>query len=189
MRLALTALACLLLSAPLAAQADSLGALKGRYKVDPSSTIHFSVAQMGGRAIEGRFRKFSGQFVLEGEDASRSSVQFTLSPGSVEAADPRIEDFIKSPTVFDVDSYPKVTFRSTAIKRTGEDTAIINGRLSAKGVTRDTKFNIRYLGKVGGGLKFHVTGKMSRALFGMDVGTPIYSNMVVLDMELIGRRD
>jgi polyisoprenoid-binding protein YceI len=187
MRLAI--LTCLIVSLPLAAAADSLGALKGRYKVDPSSTIHFSVAQMGGQAVEGRFRKFSGQFMLAGDDASRSTVQFTLSPGSVEAVDPRVEDFIKSPSVFDVENYPKVTFRSTSVNRTGDDTAVINGRLSAKGVTRDAKFNIRYQGKTGRGLKFHVTGKMSRALFGMDVGTPIYSNMVVLDMELIGRRD
>lgn len=187
MRLAI--LTCLLMSLPLAAGADSLGALKGRYKVDPSSTIHFSVAQLGGQAVEGRFRKFSGQFVLAGDDASRSTVQFNLSPASVEAVDPRVEDFIKSRSVFDVGNYPKVTFRSTSVKRTGEDTAVINGRLTAKGVTRDTKFNIRYRGKTGRGLKFHVTGKMSRALFGMEVGTPIYSNMVVLDMELIGRRD
>ena len=187
MRLAI--LTCLLLSMPLAAQADALGALKGRYKVDPSSTIHFSVAQMGGQAIEGSFQKFSGQFVLAGEDASRSTVQFTLSPASVQAADPRIEDFIKSGAVFDVETYPTVSFRSTSVKRTGDDTAVINGRLSAKGVTRDAKFTIRYGGKSGGGLKFHVTGKMSRALFKMDVGTPIYSNMVVLDMDLVGKRD
>jgi polyisoprenoid-binding protein YceI len=185
----LVILTSLIMSLPLAANADSLGALKGRYKVDPSSMIHFSVAQMAGQAVEGRFRRFSGQFVLAGEDAAGSTVQFTLSPASVEAVDPRIEEFIKSPTVFDVEQYPKVTFRSTSVKRTGEDTAVINGRLSAKGVTRDTKFNIRYEGKAGSGLKFHVTGKMSRALFGMEVGTPIYSNMVVLDMELIGRRD
>lgn len=187
MRLAI--LTCLFMSLPLAANADSLGALKGRYKVDPSSTIHFSVAQMGGQALEGRFLKFSGQFVLAGEDASRSTVQFTLAPGSVEAVDPRIEEFIKSASVFDVERYPKVTFRSTSVKRTSDDTAVINGRLSAKGVTRDTKFNIRYEGKSARSLKFHVTGKMSRALFDMEVGTPIYSNMVVLDMELIGRRD
>lgn len=178
-----------LLFLPFAAEADSLGALKGRYKVDPSSIIHFSVAQVGGQAVEGRFRKFSGQFVLAGEDASGSSVQFTLSPASVDAVDPRVEEFIKSPSVFDVERYPKVTFRSTSVKRTGENTAVINGRLSAKGLTRDTKFSIRYEGKSRGGLKFHVTGKMSRALFGMEVGTPIYSNMVVLDMELIGRRN
>ena len=187
MRLAI--LSCRLLSLPFAAHADTLGALKGRYKVDPSSTIHFSVAQMGGQAVEGRFKKFSGQFVLAGEDASRSTVQFTLSPGSVEAVDPRIEEFIKSASVFDVEAYPTVSFRSTSVTRTGDDSAVVNGRLTAKGVTRDAKFNIRYDGKGGGGLKFHVSGKMSRALFGMDVGTPIYSNMVVLDMDLIGRRD
>lgn len=182
-------LVCLLVAAPLAAHADSFGALKGRYKVDPSSSIHFSVAQMGGRAVEGRFTRYSGQFVLEGENASRSTVHFTLSPASVEAVDPRVEDFIKSPSVFDVENYPKVTFRSTSVKRTGEDTAVLSGELTAKGITRDTKFNIRYEGESGGGLKFRVTGKISRALFNMDVGTPIYSNMVVLDMELIGKRD
>lgn len=187
MRLAI--LTCLLISLPLAAGADSLGALKGRYRIDPSSTIHFSVAQMGGQAVEGRFRKFSGRFVLAGEDASDSTVQFTLSPGSVEAVDPRVEEFIKSASVFDVEKYPEVTFRSTSVKRTGDETAVMNGRLTAKGVTRDTRFNIRYEGKARGGLKFHVTGKMSRALFRMEVGTPIYSNMVVLDMELIGQRD
>jgi polyisoprenoid-binding protein YceI len=180
---------CLLTTIPLSLRAESLAALEGRYKVAPSSVIHFSVAQMGGQAIEGRFKSFSGQFVLGGEDASRSSVQFTLSPGSVQAVDPRVEEFIKSEAVFDVVNYPKVSFRSTAVKRTGDDTAIITGRLTAKGVTRDTKFSIRYEGKSGGGLKFHVTGKMSRALFKMDVGTPVYSNMVVLDMDLVGKRN
>jgi polyisoprenoid-binding protein YceI len=183
-----TILASLLLSLPLAAQAESLDTLKGRYRVDPSSTIRFSVAQMGGQAVEGRFRSFTGQFVLTG-DAARSTVQFSLAPGSVEAGDPRVEVFIKSGAVFDVANHPKITFRSTAVRQTGDDTAIIDGRLTAKGVTRDTKFQIRYQGRSGSGVKFHVTGKMSRALFGMDVGTPIYSNMVVLDMELIGRRD
>ena len=180
-------LALAALPAPL--HAASLGDLEGRYRVAPSSTIHFSVAQMGGQPIEGRFTRFSGQFVLAGNDAASSSVQFTLSPGSVSAVDPRVEAFIKSDAVFDVANYPQVSFRSTVVKRTGEDTAIVTGRLTAKGVTRDTKFSIRYEGKSGAGLKFHVTGKMSRALFNMDIGTPVYSNMVVLDMQLIGKRD
>ena len=180
---------CLLLSIPVLARADSFGELRGRYRVDPSSTIHFSVAQLGGQAVEGRFRKFSGQFVLAGQDGSRSTVKFTLSPASVEAVDPRVENFIKSPSVFDVETYPTVSFSSTSVERTGEDSAVISGRLSAKGVTRDARFNIRYMGKAGSKLKFHVAGKMSRALFNMDVGTPIYSNMVVLDMDLVGRRE
>jgi polyisoprenoid-binding protein YceI len=180
-------LICLIVLAPLTSRAESLSAVEGRYRVDPSSTIRFSVAQLGGQAIEGTFTQFSGSFRLAGAEASASSVAFTLAPSSVRAADPRIEDFIKSDTVFAVETYPQASFRSTSVKRTGEDTAVINGRLTAKGVTRDSRFDIRFLGRTGSAFKFHVTGKMSRALFHMDVGTPIYSNMVVLDMELIGR--
>lgn len=182
-------LICLLVLSPLTSRAESLSAVEGRYRVDPSSTIRFSVAQLGGQAIEGTFTRFSGHFRLGGADASRSSVQFALAPDSVRAADPRIEAFIRSDAVFAVETYPDVSYRSTRVKRTGDETAQIEGRLTAKGVTRDTRFEIRYIGREGSALKFHVTGKMSRALFHMDVGTPIYSNMVVLDMDLIGRRE
>jgi polyisoprenoid-binding protein YceI len=168
--------------------ADTLDDVKGRYSVEPSSLIRFSIAQLGGQAIEGRFTSFSGRFELGGEDASKSTVQFSLSPGSVEAGDPRVRDFIKSEAVFDVTNYPGVTFRSTSVIRTGETTAVIKGRLSAKGVTRDTAFDVRYEGREGRLVRFHVTGKLSRALFNMDVGTPLYSNVVVLDMQLTGRQ-
>jgi polyisoprenoid-binding protein YceI len=72
MRLAI--LTGLLMSLLLVADGDSLGAFKGRHKVHPSSTIHFSVAQMGGHAVEGHFLKFSGQFVLAGESRRLSSI-------------------------------------------------------------------------------------------------------------------
>jgi polyisoprenoid-binding protein YceI len=179
----------LLIALPFSARTETLGALAGTYRVDPASRIAFTVAQLGGQAIEGRFTRFSGRFRLAGEDVSAASVEFTLAPASVVAADPRIEGFIKSASVFDVEAHPAVTFRSTAVRRTGENTATIRGRLTAKGITRDTTFTIRYDGRAGRGLKFHVNGKMSRAMFNMDVGTPIYSNMVVLDMDLIGRRE
>ena len=100
------------------AHADTLDDVEGRYSVESSSRIRFSIAQMGGQAIEGRFTSFSGRFHLGGKDASKSTVQFSLSPGSVEAADPRVRDFIKSEAVFDVGKYPDVTFRSTSVTRT-----------------------------------------------------------------------
>lgn len=171
-----------------AAHADTLDDVKGRYSVESSSRIRFSIAQMGGPAIEGRFTSFSGRFQLTGKDASKSTVQFSLSPGSVEASDPRLRDFIKSEAVFDAARHPEVTFRSTSVTRTGDTTALIVGRLSAKGVTRETTFNVSYEGREGRLIHFRVTGELSRAMFNMDVGTPLYSNMVVLDMQLSGRQ-
>ncbi|RWB26073.1 MAG: polyisoprenoid-binding protein, partial [Mesorhizobium sp.] len=39
-----------------------------------------------------------------------------------------------------------------------------------------------------GTIRFHVTGQVLRSRYGMDVGTPIYSNVVDFDMTLTGRR-
>jgi len=167
--------------------ADELSDVVGRYRVLSSSHIHFSVAQAGGASIEGEFRQFKGVFQID-KTIGRSKVEFSLQPASVAAADPRIEEFIKSEPVFDVANHPTVSFRSTDVTRTNGNSASIEGQLSAKGVTRPTKFAITFKGQQGKTLKFHVTGKLSRAMFNMDVGTPIYSNMVVLDMDLVGQK-
>ena len=167
--------------------ADQFSDAAGRYRVLQSSRIHFSVAQMGGAAIEGDFTRFSGTFALD-KNIAGSKVEFSLEPGSVTAADPRIEQFITSASVFDAASFPTVSFRSTSVKRSGDNTAIIEGRLTVKGMTRPARFSVTFQSRSGRTLKFHVTGKLSRALFKMDVGTPVYSNMVVLDMELTGQR-
>lgn len=182
---AVAALAVILSTA--SAHADQLSDVAGRYRVLPSSRIHFSVAQIGGEAIEGEFRQFKGTFQID-KTISRSKVEFSLQPASIKAVDPRIEEFIKSEPVFDVANHPVVSFRSTGVTRTSGDSAAIDGQLSAKGVTRPTRFSIAFKGQQGRMMKFHVTGKLSRALFNMDVGIPIYSNVVVLDMDLVGQR-
>jgi polyisoprenoid-binding protein YceI len=180
--------AATLMIAPVSASADAFSDAAGRYKVQSSSVIHFSVAQMGGQAIEGTFKRFKGTFQLDGKDVGRSKVDISIDAGSVSAADPRIEEFIKSEPVFDAAKYPTVSFHSSGAKRNGAKSATVEGQLSAKGRTRPARFAVTLNEQSGNTLKFHVTGKLSRALFGMDVGTPVYSNMVVLDMTLVGRK-
>jgi polyisoprenoid-binding protein YceI len=183
-----TLLTALLLSTGVAAIAGEPVAVHGKFTVEPQSVIRFSVAQVGGSAIEGTFERFSGSFDLDGDDLSRSLVQFSLSPDGVKATDPRVEDFIRSEAVFDVVRYPKVSFVSEKVTRTGPDSASIAGRLTAKGRTAPVTFTVTFKGRKGEMLNFQVKGKMSRALFNMDVGTPVFSNMVVLDMDLVGRK-
>jgi polyisoprenoid-binding protein YceI len=167
--------------------ADQFADAAGRYRILSSSRIHFSVAQAGGAAIEGEFKRFRGTFQLN-KNVGTSKVEIALEPASIQAVDPRIEEFIKSEAVFDVANHPTVSFRSTGVERIGDNSASIDGQLSAKGVTRPARFSIAFKGRSGKNLKFHVTGKLSRAMFKMDVGTPIYSNMVVLDMDLVGQK-
>ena len=90
--------------------------------------------------------------------------------------------------VFDAANSPEIQFRSTSVTRTSDTTALVTGRLTARGKSFPEKFTAELSGLKGSIIKFHVTGKVLRSRYGMDVGTPIYSNIVDFDMTLTGKR-
>jgi polyisoprenoid-binding protein YceI len=183
------AAALLSLSTALSAQADTLSALRGRYVIGPSSRVAFSVAQIGGGGgIDGVFARFSGTFDLHPDDIARSSVTFSLQPESVVTGQARVENFLRSSAVFDVASYPVITFRSTSVRQQGSNRAIVEGVLTARGITRRETFEATLIKRQGRTVAFHVVGDMMRSPYGMDVGTPIYSNIARFDMILNGQR-
>lgn len=171
-----------------AANAPELSEVAGKYTVTPSSRIAFSVAQVGGGGIKGVFGKFSGSFTLETGDLQHSTVSFTLVPDSVVAGEKRIDTFLKSTAVFDAANFNAITFRSNAIKQTGPDTATVTGQLSAKGHQRSESFNVKLTRWNGKSIAFDVSGDVFRSRYDMDVGTPIYSNVVHFDMSVEGER-
>lgn len=157
----------------------------GRYVISAeSSKLAFSVPQMGGGGIAGRFTRFDGTITIDAADVSRSSVAITIVPDSVVTGKPRVDAFLKSDAVFDAAHETAISFRSTAVERTGPQTAIIKGVLTARGRTHPAIFQAELddLGK--GRVGFHVQGRVLRSFYGMDVGTPIYSNIVDFDMYL-----
>jgi polyisoprenoid-binding protein YceI len=168
--------------------ADTLSALRGRYVIDPSSRVAFSVNQIGGGGINGVFPQFSGTFDLNPDDIAHSRVNFSLQPESVTTGEPRVEQFLRSSAVFDVAAHPVITFRSTAIRQEGSNRAVIQGVLTARGITRRETFQVTLLKRQGRTVAFHVVGELKRSPYGMDVGTPLYSNIVRFDMVLNGRR-
>lgn len=183
-RIILLAGALALAAAP--CPADSLSSAGGRYAIAPSSRIAFTVAQVGGGGIAGQFRQFSGTFVIDATQVSRSSVSFTLRPASVETAQSRITGFLRSPAVFDVEAHPSIVFKSTKVTQTGPSSATIEGVLTARGITHDETFDVALLQHQGRHIAFHVTGDVLRSRYDMDVGTPIYSNVVRFDMTMQG---
>jgi polyisoprenoid-binding protein YceI len=184
----LLATGLLLLTAVVPAHADGLSTLQGQYVIDPSSRIAFSVAQIGGGGINGVFSRFSGTFVLDPDVVLRSRVTFSLQPESVATGEARVENFLRSSAVFDVDTYPAITFRSTAVRRQDSDHAVIQGVLTARGIARRETFEATLVRQEVRAVTIHVVGELMRSLYGMDVGTPIYSNIVRFDMMLNGRR-
>ncbi|WP_077961447.1 YceI family protein [Ensifer adhaerens] len=170
------------------AAAPDLADAAGNYGITSASRIHFTVAQAGGGGIVGDFAKFSGNFRIDRNDVGHSTVEFTLYPESVKTGEKRIEDFLKSSAVFDTANYNTVTFRSTNVKQTGPDTAAVEGTLTARGTSRKERFLVTLLDWSRGSIAFNIRGNIHRSPYGMDVGTPIYSNVVQFDMNIKGQR-
>ena len=187
--IALALLAAMSVSPSLAVgAAPDLADAAGNYGITPASRIHFTVAQAGGGGIVGDFGKFSGSFRIDRNDVDHSTVEFTLYPESVKTGEKRTEDFLKSSAVFDTANYSTVTFRSTNVKQTGPDTAAVEGTLTARGTSRKERFSVTLLDWNRGSIAFNIRGNIHRSPYGMDVGTPIYSNVVEFDMNIKGQR-
>ncbi|SFB06788.1 Polyisoprenoid-binding protein YceI [Rhizobium sp. NFR07] len=185
--------ALLALSAPqpgrTAGAAPDLAEVAGRYRITGASTIGFAVDQIGGGGIRGRFGQFAGTFNLKSGDLSHSVVSFELKPQSVSTGQGRIDNFLRSPAVFDSSEFETISFRSSSVQKTGTDTARISGTLTAKGHSGPEVFDVKLTSWNGGKIAFNVSGRILRSRYAMDVGTPIYSNVVQFDMMIEGQRN
>lgn len=172
-----------------AVKVPSLDQAAGRYAISPGSNIAFAVGQVGGGGIKGTFGKFSGTFNLKAGDLAHSVVNFELKPESVSTGQDRIDAFLRSGAVFDSSRFDTITFRSERVEQTGPDSARISGTMTAKGRRSPESFDVKLTAWNGRSIAFKVSGKVFRSHYAMDVGTPIYSNVVQFDMVIQGQRN
>lgn len=171
-----------------AASAAQFSSAAGRYRIDPASRIGFSIAQVAGPGINGTFPGISGRFDIDADHPAQSYVEITLNPASVKTGQERVENFLRSSAVFGVADYPQITFRSSRVVQDGPRSALVEGTLTAKGVSRPETFYATFVEQQAGTVTFHVTGNIFRVPYGMGIGVPLYSNTVAFDMDLKGIR-
>ena len=166
-----------------ASSAPGLADAAGRYAISQQgSSIRFAIGQIDGGGLQGSFGRFSGTICIDGGNVARSRVELSIFPESVSTGQKRVDAFLKSNAVFDTANEPEIVFRSTSVRRVDADSAIVSGRLTARGKNAAETFTVKLESLNGKHVVLHVTGKVLRSRYGMDVGTPIYSNVVDFDM-------
>ncbi|MGC4024736.1 MAG: YceI family protein [Mesorhizobium sp.] len=186
--LSAVALLCLGLTCPAAAAVD-LAAAAGQYRIDPgASRIGFEIDQIAGRGIAGVFANFSGTIRIDGQQVGRSEVNIDVAPASVSTGQQRVDDFLRSNAVFDAAHEADISFRSTSVKELNDTSATVVGRMTARGKTGNETFTVQLNSQTKNRITFRITGKVLRSRYDMDVGTPIYSNVVDFDMRLTATR-
>lgn len=177
------ALAAALLAAP-AASAEE-------FTFDPSHThILFSISHFGFSHVRGEFTDFDGTIAFDPEAPESTSVDVTIDAASLDSGWPARDDHLRTADFFDVDTHPTITFRSTGVEVTGEDTARMTGDLTMLGQTHPVTLDVQ-LNAIGphpfrAGVTvagFTATGTIDRTAYGLSYGSPAIGDAVEITIE------
>lgn len=154
------------------------------------SQIIFFVDHLGFAKSEGEFLDFDGGFTFDRENPSNSTINVSIDTDSIDMDDEAWDTHMKSDHFFNVEKFPKMTFKSTSIEVTGEKTANITGDLTLLGVTKPivlkTVYNKSgenpYSKKFEAG--FSATAALKRSDFGMTYGLPGVGDDVEIRIEV-----
>jgi polyisoprenoid-binding protein YceI len=119
----------LLASTSIASAADAYTFDKGH------SRIVFTWNHLGMSNQSARFAGFDGDIAFDAEKAENSKVSVTIDPASVVSDWKQLDEHFKGEDFFNVAKFPKITFVSTEVRRTGKHTFQIVGNLTIKGKT------------------------------------------------------
>ena len=137
------------------------------------SQATFSVKHMMISTVRGHFEVLSGKLHIDEDHPDNSWVEAEVDAASINTRDARRDGHLRSPDFFDVEKYPKITFKSTKVTPTGNNEYRVTGDLTMHGVTKEETLHADYSGQVKDlyGLQraaFSVKGKINRKDFGLN---------------------
>jgi polyisoprenoid-binding protein YceI len=116
--------------------APALAELTGTYTLDPAHTrIGFVARHAMVTKVRGAFNEFEGTATIDGTDPALSHVQVTINAASIDTRNAQRDEHLRGNDFLAMAEYPQITFTSTSVSQTGDDTFEVTGDLTIKGVT------------------------------------------------------
>jgi polyisoprenoid-binding protein YceI len=169
---------------------ETTGLRTGVYEFDAAHTrLGFAVRYAMITTVRGEFTEFFGDASLDVEDPTRSSVTVVIPTASIDTRQAQRDEHLRSPDFLDVDTYPEMIFRSTAIAATGPSSYRVTGDLTICSVTRTVSVDLVVTGAatdVPGHelVGFEGTGVISRKDFGLTWNTALETGGVLVGDEI-----
>lgn len=158
----------------------------GAYRLDRShAKILWSVSHFGFSEYTGEFTDFDARLTLDAAYPERSRLAVTIATPSLATHNDALDTHLRSADFFNVASHPTATFNSTAIQRTGANTARVTGDFTMLGQTRPLILDVTF-NRAGANMAnvytagFSATGTIRRSDYGMTYAVPGVSDEVTL---------
>ncbi len=118
------------------------------WKFDPThSTISFSVRHMMVTTVRGTFSDLSGTLHFDPADRAASSVEATIGVASINTGVADRDNHLRSADFFDVEKFPTMTFKSTALTLNDDTHGVLVGELTIRDVTKTVSIDVEFLGE------------------------------------------
>ena len=175
--------------------------LAGSYTIDAAhSRVGFVARHAMVTKVRGAFNDFVGTAVIDGADFAKSSTQLTIQATSIDTRNEQRDGHLKSNDFFDMETYPTITFASTAVAATGPTTVEITGDLTIKDVTKSVTIPFEFEGGAtdpmgNARIGFEGSTVVNRKDFGvtwnapLEAGGVLVSEKITLEFEISAIKD
>jgi polyisoprenoid-binding protein YceI len=150
------------------------------------SEIGFKVRHMMITNVNGIFNSYTATMHADATDFSDAEISFEADIDSISTRNEQRDGHLKSPEFFDVEKFPKVSFKSNSFTKTGDGQYAMKGHFNMHGVEKEISMNVEFTGTVvdpWGQVKagFEITGALNRSEFGLTWNATSEDGSIVLD--------
>jgi polyisoprenoid-binding protein YceI len=127
----------------------ALGSQAETFTIDSGhAEIGFSIKHMMVSNTKGQFNTFEGTIDFDTESKKLTSIQGSIDAASIDTNNEKRDEHLRNADFFDVSKFPKMTFKSTAVKSTGDTSYEVTGTLNVLGIDRNVVLPITINGPV-----------------------------------------
>jgi polyisoprenoid-binding protein YceI len=121
--------------------------LTGNYQIDPThSRIGFVARHAMVTKVRGSFNEFDGSGHFDADDPAASHLRLTIQAASIDTRNADRDAHLRSNDFFDMETYPEITFASTAVEQLDAARYRVTGDLTIKELTRPVTIDFEYTG-------------------------------------------
>ena len=117
-----------------------------KWELDPAhSGIYFGIQHIYSET-RGYFEEFEGDIYFSPDDLAGSRFDFTVNVKSVNTSNSKRDGHLNSGDFFDTKKYPRMTFKSSAVRHVQDNRYVVEGQMTVKDVTKTVAVPFTLLG-------------------------------------------
>ncbi len=152
------------------------------------SELGFKIKHLMISSVSGRFNSFDVTADTGADDFSNSNISATIDVASIFTNNEQRDGHLRTGDFFEIEKYPNISFKSTSVKKDGDDLEI-TGDLTMKDVTKPVTLKVEFsgitkdpYGNVKAGFSF--AGKLNRKDWGINFNAALETGGVMLGEEV-----